>query len=85
MSNNVKFLNQHETIYIKNSIQKKLSLNSKMIPVNNSKAHKSFRGKIEKTKNSLHTLEVINENDMNKGNIKSIKKNKLVKMKSMIK
>ena len=83
MSNNVKFLNQHETIYIKNSIQKKLSLNSKMIPVNNSKAHKSFRGKIEKTKNSLHTLEVINENDMNKGNIKSIKKNKLVKMKSM--
>ena len=83
MSNNVKFLNQHETIYIKNSIQKKLSLNSKMIPVNNSKAHKSFRGKIEKNKNSLHTLEVINENDMNKGNIKSIKKNKLVKMKSM--
>ena len=83
MSNNVKFLNQHETIYTKNSIQKKLSLNSKMIPVNNSKAHKSFRGKIEKTKNSLHTLEVINENDMNKGNIKSIKKNKLVKMKSM--
>ena len=83
MSNNVKFINQHETIYIKNSIQKKLSLNSKMIPVNNSKAHKSFRGKIEKNKNSLHTLEVINENDMNKGNIKSIKKNKLVKMKSM--
>ena len=83
MSNNVKFLNQHETIYIKNSIQKKLSLNSKMIPVNNSKAHKSFRGKIEKNKNSVHTLEVINENDMNKGNIKSIKKNKLVKMKSM--
>ena len=85
MSTNVKYNNQQDGIPHKNCIQKKLSLNSKMIPVNNPKGSKSFRGKIEKTKTHKQPLGVINENDINQVNVKpkNNKPNKLVKMKSM--
>ena len=84
MSTNVKYLNQQD-VRPKNCIQKKLSLNSKIIPVNNPKGSKSFRGRIEKTKNQKQPLGVINENDINQGNVKpkNVKQHKLVKMKSM--
>ena len=84
MSTNVKYLNQQD-VRSKNCIQKKLSLNSKIIPVNNPKGSKSFRGRIEKTKNQKQPLGVINENDINQGNVKpkNVKQHKLVKMKSM--
>ena len=84
MSTNVKYLNQQD-VRPKNYIQKKLSLNSKIIPVNNPKGSKSFRGRIEKTKNQKQPLGVINENDINQGNVKpkNVKQHKLVKMKSM--
>ena len=83
MSNNVKFVNHPDRISSKNCIPKKMSLNTKMIPVNNQKPYKSFRGKIEKGKNYKQPLGIINENDINQGNIKSKKKHKLVKMKSL--
>ena len=84
MSTNVKYLNQQD-VRPKNYIQKKLSLNSKIIPVNNPKGSKSFRGRVEKTKNQKQPLGVINENDINQGNVKpkNVKQHKLVKMKSM--
>ena len=85
MSTNVKYNNQQEGIPHKNYIQKKLSLNSKMIPVNNPKGSKSFRGKIEKTKTHKQPLGIVNENDINQVNVKpkNNKPNKLVKMKSL--
>jgi len=85
MSNNVKYVNQQDVIPSKNLPHKKLCLNnSKMIPVNKMSS-KSFRGKIEKSKNHKQPLVIINENDVNQGNIKSknIKCHKLAKMKSM--
>jgi len=82
MSNNVKFLNQLEAVSTKNHAQKKLS--SKNIPVCGLKANKSFRGKMEKTQTNKQPFGVVNENDVNVGNIKqSIPKQKLIKMKSM--
>ena len=84
MSNNVKFITIQDGISNKNCIQKKMNLNSKMIPINNnSKSFKTFRGKIEKNKNNKLPLGIINENDINQGNIKSKKRNKLMKVKSM--
>ena len=86
MSTNVKFITIQDGISTKNCFQKKMNLNSKMIPINNnSKSFKSFRGKIEKNKNNKLPLGIINENenDINLGNVKSRKKNKLIKMKSM--
>ena len=84
MSNNVKFINQQEVALLKNHVQKRISLNSKNIPGGASKANKSFRGKIDKNKDSKQPLGVINENDVNQGNIKPTnQKNKLTKMKSM--
>ena len=84
MSNNVKFLNQQEALPTKNHGQKKIALNSKNIPSCGSKPCKSFRGKIEKGQTNNQPLEVINENDVNQGNIKqNISKQKLSKMKSM--
>ena len=83
MSTNVKYLNQQDAFPSKNIIQKKMTFNNKIIPVNNKT--KSFRGKVEKIKAHKQPLGVINENDVNQGNIKSknIKYHKLVKMKSM--
>ena len=82
MSNNVKFLNQLEAVSTKNHAQKKLS--SKNVPVCGLKANKSFRGKMEKTQTNKQPFGVVNENDVNVGNIKqSIPKQKLIKMKSM--
>ena len=82
MSNNVKFLNQLESVSTKNHAQKKLS--SKNIPVCGLKANKSFRGKMEKTQTNKQPFGVVNENNVNVGNIKqSIPKQKLIKMKSM--
>lgn len=84
MSNNVKFLNQQEAIPTKKHPEKKMSLNSKNIPVCAGKISKSFRGKVEKTQTNKQPLEVINENDVNQGNIKhNISKKKLNKMKSL--
>ena len=84
MSNNVKFLNQQEAIPTKKHHEKKMSLNSKNIPVCAGKISKSFRGKVEKTQTNKQPLEVINENDVNQGNIKhNISKKKLNKMKSL--
>ena len=84
MSNNVKFSSQQEAMPSKNHAQKKISLNSKNIPAGNSKACKSFRGKIEKVQVNKQPLEVINENDVNQGNVKQTNlKQKLTKMKSM--
>jgi cyclin B len=84
MSNNVKFINPQEAAPLKNHIQKKVSLNSKNIPGGATKANKSFRGKIDKNKDSKQPLGVNNENDANQGNIKPTnQKNKLTKMKSM--
>ena len=83
MSNNVKFLNQQEYIVsTRNYQQKKLS--SKNIPINNLKMSKSFRGKIEKVKKNKQPLGVINENDMNLGNVKTkiMKQHKIKKIKS---
>ena len=45
MSTNVKYLNQQDAFPSKNIIQKKMSVNNKIIPVNNKT--KSFRGKVE--------------------------------------
>ena len=82
MSNNVKFLNQQEAVPTKNHAQKKLS--SKNIPLCGSKANKSFRGKMDKTQTNKQPLGVVNENDVNVGNIKQTNpKQKLTKMKSM--
>jgi hypothetical protein len=82
MSNNVKFLNQQEAVPTKNHAQKKLS--SKNIPLCGSKANKSFRGKMDKTQTNKQPLGVVNENDVNVGNIKHTNpKQKLTKMKSM--
>ncbi len=84
MSNNVKFLSQQEAVPNKNHPQKKTSLNSKNIPAGNSKACKSFRGKVEKIQATKQPLGVINENDVNQGNVKqSNPKQKLTKMKSL--
>ena len=84
MSNNVKFINPQEAAPLKNHVQKKFSLISKNIPGGASKANKSFRGKIDKNKESKQPLGVVNENDVNQGNIKPTnQKNKLTKMKSM--
>ena len=84
MSNNVKFSSQQEAVPSKNHAQKKISLNSKNIPAGNSKAYKSFRGKITKVQVNKQPLEVINENDVNQGNVKQTNlKQKLTKMKSM--
>ena len=81
MSNNVKFINPQEAAPLKNHVQKKISKN---IPGGVSKGHKSFRGKIDKNKDTKQPLGVINENDVNQGNIKPTnQKNKLTKMKSM--
>ena len=81
MSNNVKFINPQEAAPLKNHVQKKISKN---IPGGASKGNKSFRGKIDKIKDSKQPLGVINENDVNQGNIKPTnQKNKLTKMKSM--
>ena len=84
MFNNVKFINPQGADPLKNHIQKKVSHNSKNIPGGANKANKSFRGKIDKHKDSKQPLGVINENDANQGNIKPTnQKNKLTKMKSM--
>jgi len=85
MSTNVKYLNQQEAVPSKNCILKKLSLNSKAIPINNQKPSRSFRGRIEKSKNQKQPLVIINENDINQGNVKAknVKQHKLMKMKSM--
>jgi hypothetical protein len=84
MSNNVKFLNQPEVIPNKNYPHKKISLNGKNIPGGAAKPNKSFRGKAEKTQTNKQPLGVINENDVNQGNIKpNNQKSKLKKMKSM--
>ena len=81
MSNNVKFINPQEAAPLKNHVQKKITKN---IPGGASKGNKSFRGKIDKNKDSKQPLGVINENDVNQGNIKPTnQKNKLTKMKSM--
>ena len=81
MSNNVKFINPQEAAPLKNHVQKKITKN---IPGGASKGNKSFRGKIDKIKDSKQPLGVINENDVNQGNIKPTnQKNKLTKMKSM--
>ena len=80
MSINVKFLNQQECMVSKNCQQKKLS--NKNIPIN--KVSKSLRGKIEKgKKNKQQPLGIINENDVNIGNVKTKNmKQKLKKIKS---
>ena len=65
MSTNVKYLNQKDAGSSKNCLQKKFGVNSKAIP------SKSFRQKIEKTKNAKQPLGVINENDINQCNVKS--------------
>jgi len=85
MSTNVKYLNQQDAVPSKNFLQKKMSNNNKMIPVNNKMASKSFRGKVEKIKSHKQPLGIINENDVNQGNIKTknAKCHKLIKMKSM--
>ena len=81
MSNNVKFLNQ-EAVALKNHPQKKTSKN---IPAGATKPSKSFRAKNDKTNVNKKSLEVVNENDVNQGNVKQpvIHKQKLTKMKSM--
>ena len=81
MSINVKFLNQQEYMVSKNCQQKKLS--NKNIPIN--KVSKSLRGKVEKgKKNKQEPLGIINENDVNIGNVKTknLKQQKLKKIKS---
>ena len=65
MSTNVKFLNPKEVGSSKNCLQKKFGPNSKAIP------SKSFRQKMDKSKNSKQPLGVINENDINQVNVKS--------------
>ena len=81
MSINAKFINPQEAAPLKNHVQKKITKN---IPGGASKGNKSFRGKIDKNKDSKQPLGVINENDVNQGNIKPTnQKNKLTKMKSM--
>ena len=81
MSNNVKLLNQEEVVATKNPAQKKPS--SKNIPFCGSKPSKSFRGKNDKKDANKQSLEVINENDVNQGNIKpNNPKQKITKMKS---
>ena len=79
MSTNVKFLNQKDTGSSKNCLQKKFNLNSKAIP------SKSFRQKIDKSKNTKQPLGVINENDINQGNVKSknSKESQIKKIKTM--
>lgn len=79
MSTNVKFLNQKDTGSSKNCLHKKFNLNSKAIP------SKSFRQKIEKSKNTKQPLGVINENDINQGNVKSknSKESQIKKIKTM--
>ena len=64
MSTNVKFLNPKEVGSSKNCLQKKFGPNSKAIP------SKSFRQKMDKSKNSKQPLGVINENDINQVNVK---------------
>ena len=50
---------------LKHFPQKKLSLNTKVLPL------KTFRPKLEKTKQSQQPLVQINENDINQGNLKT--------------
>ena len=78
MSTNVKYLNQKDAGSSKNCLQKKFGLNSKAIP------SKSFRNKIDKTKNSKQPLGVINENDINQGNVKSKKESQIKKTKTLV-
>ena len=80
MSTNVKYLNQKDAGSSKNCVQKKFGLNSKAIP------SKSFRQKIEKTKNSKQPLGVINENDINQCNAKSknLKESQIKKTKTLV-
>ena len=79
MSTNVKFLNHKDTGSSQNCIHKKFNLNSKAIP------SKSFRQKIDKSKNTKQPLGVINENDINQGNVKSknSKESQIKKIKTM--
>ena len=78
MSTNVKYLNQKDAGSSKNCLQKKFGLNSKAIP------SKSFRNKNDKTKNSKQPLGVINENDINQGNVKSKKESQIKKTKTLV-
>ena len=80
MSTNVKFLNQKDTNSSKNCLQKKFGLNTKAIP------SKSFRQKIEKSKNTKQPLGVINENDINQANVKAknIKESQIKKTKTLV-
>ena len=80
MSTNVKYLNQKDAGSSKNCVQKKFGLNSKAIP------SKSFRQKIEKTKNSKQPLGVINENDINQCNAKAknLKESQIKKTKTLV-
>ena len=82
MSNNVKFINPQEAAPLKNHVQKKITKN---IPGGASKGNKSFRGKIDKNKDSKQPLGVINENDVNQGNIKPKNRKKIEKWKKKIK
>ena len=70
---------------LKHFPQKKLSLNTKVLPL------KTFRPKLEKTKQSQQPLVQINENDINQGNLKTknvkesqAKKNKITDKKNNI-
>ena len=80
MSNNVKYLNQKDTVSSKNYLSKKNVINSKGIP------SKSFRQKFEKSKNAKQPLNTINENDINQCNVKSknVKESQIKKTKTLV-
>ena len=84
MSNNVKFLNKQEAILNKNHVQKKSSINIKNIPEAPSKTTKNFRENNEKNLANKQPLGIVNENDINQGNVKPTnQKHKLIKKKSL--
>ena len=78
MSTNVKYLNQKDAGSSKNNLQKKFAGNSKAIP------SKSFRNKVDKTKNAKQPLGVINENDINQCNVKPKKESQIKKTKTLV-